>query len=119
MNRKQRRTLIAKGIDPMHTVKPGEAEPQADRPQVQMTTTVPAGEVPVASIMIVGAKSGQVFIGHAEGQLHAAHALCMGAAQTLYEMILRQLKKQDEQRVVPVTTPMSNLVLPPMSGRDS
>lgn len=103
----------------MHIVGPDEQAALEGRPAVEMKTVIPDGETPIASIMIVGTKSGKVFVGHAEGQFHAAHGLCLAGAQTLYEMIKQQLRKDDDRRVMPVPTPLSNIILPPVGGRDS
>lgn len=94
----------------MRIVKPGESEKPAVT-IVDMKTAIPAHETPTVSIMIVGCKSGALYIGQHEGKEQLSHSLCIHAADMLHKNALTLIAQQDDQRIQPVGTTLENLGL--------
>lgn len=75
---------------------------------------------------MVGSASETAEIPHTRGHVGLRSSLIFDLCDTFWRgkagkhgSELQQLRKDDDRRVMPVPTPMSNLILPPVGGRDS
>lgn len=76
---------------------------------VQMTTRIPAVEEPVIWIMVIGCKSGNVYVGHQPGQEMGAFDLCLAGSKMLHKLTAMKLAEHEKSGIL---VPPAGFILP-------